>query len=490
MIVFFNPLSTTPGKQPLPLSVLSLAAVVEGREPWCLVDGNLVLEAAAEIIARLSTPSEHPLLAVTVMPGPQLTHAVSVCRRVKKALPQVPIVWGGYFPTQHADTVLSSPYVDFVIRSQGERPLVQLVDALKRQTPLHAVSSLSWKAGTHVVHNAIGAMVPLDELPDLPYERVDMPRYLHANYLGRRTVAYNSSFGCPFACSFCAVVSMSSRRWLAQSPARMERTLRHLAAAYGVDAVQMHDMDFFISEARTAEFAERIADLNLRWWALGRVDVLMQYSESTWRSLARSGLKMIFSGAESGNDAALQVMNKGGKASTSLTLELAARMRRHGVVPEFSFVLGCPPDPMGDVAQTFAFIRRLKRINPATEIILYTYTPVPLDGPMYDSARRQGFGFPATLEEWATPEWQQLSMRRGDGIPWIDGQVRRRVRNFERVINAYYPTVTDPKLTPVRRAALKAASAWRYALKFYDAPYELRALHRVMSYQRPETTGF
>ena len=40
----------------------------------------------------------------------------------------------------------------------------------------------------------------------------------------------------------------------------------------------MHDMDFFISEARTAEFAERIAPLGISWWALGRVDTLMQYS--------------------------------------------------------------------------------------------------------------------------------------------------------------------------------------------------------------------
>jgi hypothetical protein len=37
---------------------------------------------------------------------------------------------------------------------------------------------------------------------------------------------------------------------------------------------------------------------------------------------------------------------------------------------------------------------------------------------------------------------------------------------------------------------LKAVSAWRYALKIYDAPYELRALHRLIQYQRPETTGF
>jgi hypothetical protein len=64
------------------------------------------------------------------------------------------------------------------------------------------------------------------------------------------------------------------------------------------------------------------------------------------------------------------------------------------------------------------------------------------------------------------------------------------VRNFERVLNAYFPTATDPKLSGWHRAALKAASGWRYALERYEAPYELRALHRLIRYQRPETTGF
>ena len=199
---------------------------------------------------------------------------------------------------------------------------------------------------------------------------------------------------------------------------------------------------------------------------------------------------MIFSGAESGTDETLAQMNKGGKASAALTLEFAARLRRYGIVPELSFVLGCPPDPARDVETTFEFIRRVKRINPATEIVLYTYTPVPLDGSLYTEARRLGFAFPATLEEWASPEWEQLSMRRGDGIPWIDQTVRKRVRNFERVLNAFYPTVTDRRLTPARRALLKTVSAWRYGLRLYTAPYELRALHRLMHYQRPETTGF
>jgi hypothetical protein len=530
MIVLFNPISTTPGKQPLPLSLMSLAAVLEnpvsepgvGEKsptpgvgdcrpiPWTLVDGNIVPDPAATIIAHLTEVprTQTPLLAVTVMPGPQLTQAVSVCARVRAALPHVPIVWGGYFPTQHADTVLRAPYVDFVIRSQGERALLQLIAVLRSGGILNSVGGLSWKAGSakatgsakasaerdvQIINNPIQPPADLDQLPDLPYHRVAMERYIHPNYLGRRTMAHNSSFGCPFACSFCAVVAMSNRRWLAQSPARMERVMRHLVKTYQVDAVQMHDMDFFISEARTAEFCERIAGLGLRWWALGRTDVLMQYSDATWTAMARSGLKMIFSGAESGTDETLAQMNKGGKASAALTLEFAARLRRYGIVPELSFVLGCPPDPAGDVETTFEFIRRVKAINPATEIVLYTYTPVPLDGSLYTEARRLGFSFPETLEEWASPDWEQLSMRRGDGIPWMDrstGNIRRRVRNFERVINAYYPTVTDLRLTGWRRAALKAASGLRYGMKWYDAPYELRALHRLMHYQRPETTGF
>jgi radical SAM superfamily enzyme YgiQ (UPF0313 family) len=381
--------------------------------------------------------------------------------------------------------------VDYVIRSQGERPFVDLISALSVGGPLESVPGLSWKNGNgQITENQTAAMAALDELPDLPYERVRMDDYIHPTYLGRRTVAHSSSFGCPFSCSFCAVVAMTNRRWLAQSPARMSGVLQRLVTEYRVDAVQMHDMDFFINESRTAEFAERVTPLGISWWALGRIDTLMQYSDRTWRSMVASGLRMVFSGAESASDAVLATMNKGGKASARLAIELAARMKSYGVVPEYSFVLGSPPDPYGDLAQTFDFIRAIKRVNPATEIVLYTYTPVPMDGAMYAEASRLGFAFPTTLEEWASDEWRQLMMRRGDGIPWLDGTVRGRVRNFERVLNAYYPTVTDRRLTPARRALLRMVSSWRYALRIYTAPYELRALHRLIQYQRPETTGF
>jgi anaerobic magnesium-protoporphyrin IX monomethyl ester cyclase len=499
MIALYNPLSTTPGKQPLPISLMSLAAVLEGRHDWTLIDGNVQPDPAGAIVEEFSrvAPREPHLLAVTVMPGPQLTQAVAVCRDVRERLPQLPIVWGGYFPTQHTDTVLRSSWVDYVVRSQGEGPLLELVSALKEggsdsSSRCASIRSLSWKrADGRIVHNPAGAMTALEELPDLPYHRVRMADYIHPTYLGRRTVAHNSSFGCPFSCSFCAVVSMTNRRWLAQSPARLERTLRHLQTTYGVDAVQMHDMDFFISEARTAEFAERITPLGISWWALGRIDTLMHYSDETWRKMARSGLKMVFSGAESASEAVLATMNKGGTASPRLAIELAQRMRHYGIVPEFSFVLGSPPDPMRDMQDTFEHIRAIKKVNPSTEIILYTYTPVPMDGsPMYAEASRLGFAFPSTLDEWVSDAWRRVDLRRGDGIPWLDGTVRARVRDFERVLNAYYPTVTDLRLTGVRRLILRIASAWRYGWRIYSGAYELRVLHRLMRYQRPETTGF
>ncbi len=492
MIVLYNPLSTTPGKQGLPLSLLSLAAVLEGRERYRLVDGNLERDPAGAIVEILKDAprSEITLLAATVMPGPQLTEAVPVSKRVRELVPDVPIVWGGYFPTQHGETVLKSSYVDYVVRSQGEAALLKLLEVLRSGGSFASVPNLSWKDASGIHENPLAPPTPLDELPELPYHRVDMAHYIHTDYLGARTTLHHSSFGCPFACNFCAVVAMSSRKWLAQSPERIERIARQLAREYGVDALQMTDMDFFVSEARTKEIADRIADLGIQWWGLGRVDTLMRYSEETFQKMARSGLKMVFSGAESGSVETLARMNKGGTASPELALELARRMRRHGIVPEFSFVLGSPPDPEEDTRLTFEFIREVKRVNPATEVILYVYTPVALDGTLYDEARSRGFAFPETLEEWASGDWGLLSLRRGDRLPWIEPKVRRRVRDFERVLNAFYPTTTDRKLTPFRRALLKSVSSWRYYLSLYGGSYELRALQRLMKYQRPETTGF
>jgi radical SAM superfamily enzyme YgiQ (UPF0313 family) len=183
-------------------------------------------------------------------------------------------------------------------------------------------------------------------------------------------------------------------------------------------------------------------------------------------------------------------MAKGGTTAAAKTLEITAKMKEYGIVPECSFVIGNPPDPESDVRETLAFIRTLKRVNPECEVVLYLYTPVPLQGTLYDEATTAGFRFPETLDEWISPAWSDFSQRRSGTLPWLSESVRRGIRDFERVLNAYYPTITDPTLTRGARAVLRAIGAWRYHLQCYRHPLELRVLQRVLPYQRPETSGF
>ncbi|MDA2929726.1 B12-binding domain-containing radical SAM protein [Acidobacteria bacterium AH-259-O06] len=474
------------------MSLLAVGSVLEGKHEYEIVDGNLLTNPAQELLEIIGK-KKPSALGMTVMPGPQLNQAVPLTKEIKRRFPDLPIIWGGYFPTQHSHVVLESGYVDYVVHSQGELTLLELLDVLKNGGDVSTIDGLSRREVHRITKNPSRPLCPIEEFPPFPYHRVKMEKYIRNNYLGSRTTDHNSSFGCPFACNFCAIVSMSNRRWFSEPPERTATTFKLLRDRYGVNAILFHDMDFFISEPRVAEFCDRIKNYGMNWWALGRVDELHGYKDSTWQLMKQSGLKMVFCGAESGSDEMLQRMNKGGKASTQLSLELALKMKSYGIIPEYSFVLGNPPDPELDVETTINFIRKLKKLNPATEIILYAYTPVPLDageGDLYERAKAAGFTFPTTLDDWVLGTWQKFALRREPDTPWCDGKIYKKVRNFERVVNAYYPTTTDMKLTGVRKTILKTFGGWRYHLHFYDYPIELQVLQKLFSYQRPETTGF
>src|SRR5450631_694936 len=91
-VLFYNPKSTSAGKQRLPLSLMSVAAVIEADYDVEFIDGNLIADPAALIIERAQA-THAKLLAVTVMPGPQLTQAVGACKRIRAAVPDLKILW-------------------------------------------------------------------------------------------------------------------------------------------------------------------------------------------------------------------------------------------------------------------------------------------------------------------------------------------------------------------------------------------------------------
>jgi radical SAM superfamily enzyme YgiQ (UPF0313 family) len=482
MIVFYNPKATKPKNRRFPLSILSMAAVVEGREDYAIVDGNLDPQPTETILSLIKSQSVE-LLASTVMPGPQTLGAVASCRQVRARFPNVPIVWGGYFASNYTNAALNTAYVDYAVRGQGEQTFLQLIDAIRGKGDCRSILGLSYKVDGVIHHNGERPMRPPDEFPPLPYHRLPVEKYLLPTFLGRRTAVHQASIGCPFRCNFCGVVTFSGSREKMESPARTEAVLRHLAHTYGVDAVQFYDNNFFLREDHTRELMDRMQPLGLRWWCEGRTDIMMRYSDSTWESIRRAGCAMIFFGAESGSNETLKAMNKDLCAED--TIALASRIRRFGIIPEFSIIFGNPKDPEGDTRDCIRFIRQLKRLNSDAEIVVEHYTPVPQRSRMYGQVEDQ-VQFPTTADEWATDRWQRYATQKDPKTPWLKSRTKQLIDNFELVISSRWPTAQDIRLPRWGRIALQALSAWRYRLQFYAAPLELKWAQRVIDLRKPK----
>ena len=75
MILFVNPRATRPKNRRYPLSILAIAAMVEGKEDYAIVDGN-VEDDPRIAIERSMRERPARVFAVTVMPGPQTVAAV------------------------------------------------------------------------------------------------------------------------------------------------------------------------------------------------------------------------------------------------------------------------------------------------------------------------------------------------------------------------------------------------------------------------------
>jgi len=483
MIVLYNPLATKPRNRRFPLSVLSIAAMLEGREEYAIVDGNLDPNPKKTLIALMEEkPVE--LLAVTVMPGPQTKSVVQTLPELRQRFPQIPTVWGGYFPTNYTEAALNASYVDFVVRGQGEDTFCELLSAIRGERSLDSIAGLSYKDrdGKHF-HNPERPLKSPGLFPWFPYHRLAVGKYLLPTYLGKRTAVHQASIGCPYSCNFCGVTTFSGSREKVEPPERTAAILRHLVEKYQVDAMQFYDNNFFLREDDARELAERLAPLKLRWWCEARIDALLRYSDATLRAIRRAGLVMVYVGAESGSDWVLKEMKKQLRAEQ--ILDFAARIREFDIIPELSFCLGNPKAPKEDTEECLAFIRKAKRLNPEAEIIVNTYTPVPQRDGMYGGVEDQ-VQFPTTPEEWATDRWQRFTTQKDPGAPWLMPRTKCLIDNFDMVITSRWPTVQDIRLPRWGRWLLKLLSDWRYRFRVYSFPIELRWMQRYFKLRKPK----
>jgi anaerobic magnesium-protoporphyrin IX monomethyl ester cyclase len=497
-VLLFNPRSCN-SKYRMPNSILQVGASIYGKYDLVFVDGNLESDPWQKIEQYLQT-GEFKFFGSTVMPGPQLRQAIPITKKIKTQFPDVVTVWGGYFASNQFNVVMDSGYVDFVVYGPGDVAFPALLDAVTQNKPYEFIQSLIWKNPEGVViKNQKEHLLDQDALPQLPYDFLDqfysIQKYLPPTFLGKRTLAYHASMGCPFKCSFCAVVPIFEARWKGKSAQGIFDDVMYVKQKWGADSVEFHDNNFFVSEKRIREFSILMMNEGMSWWGEGRIDTVDQFSDDTLHLMRKSGCKMVFYGAETGNDAILKQMDKGGKQSGAQIARFADRMKKVDIIPEYSFVLGLPADTEAQVWEQIegdiAFIKKVKAINPTTEIIIYIYSPVPTEGSdLFERITKAGFKFPENLEDWISPQWESFDLRRNPLTPWLTPAMIRRIQNFETVLNAHYPTVSDLKLSNLQRKVMKTVSKLRYDSNVFAFPYELKVLQKFwLKYRQPEIEG-
>ncbi|MBC7875280.1 MAG: radical SAM protein [Ferruginibacter sp.] len=496
-VIIFNPRSTN-FKRRIPNSILQVGASIHNRFEYVLVDGNCE-EDPWEVIENYLLSGEYKYFGCTVMPGPQLRQAIPFTKKIKQKYPEVIIVWGGYFASNQYQVSINSGYVDFIINGMGDIAFPVLLDALENNYDYTTINNLIFRKDGNIIKTEKTTVLDMDELPELPYDYLNsfykLKNYFGKTFLGERTASYHSSFGCPFSCSFCAVVPIYQARWKGKSAQLVYNDIKYLKERYGADSIEFFDNNFFVSEKRVVEFSKLVKPEKMGWWGEGRIDTIHKYSDESLKLMSEAGCKMIFLGAESGSDAILKSVDKGGNQSAEQMVLFAERLGKFGIVPEYSFVLGFPADTeeqvMQQIDQEILFIKRIKQVNPKTEIIIYVYSPVPAEGSaMYEKVKASGFHFPERLEDWLNDEWTNFDLRKNPLTPWLTPAMIDKIQNFETVLNARYPTNSDIKLSKLQRSVIAGLARVRYNTNFFSAPYELKLLQRFwLKYRQPEIEG-
>lgn len=497
-VILFNPRSAN-SKPRIPNSILQVAASIEGQFDYFFVDGNLELDPEKKIMEHIS---QHDIFcfASTVMPGPQLQQAIPISKKIKKLFPKINIIWGGYFPSNQPETVLNSGYVDFIINGPGDVAFPALLKHIHlHENNIADIPNIIYKNANETIYNKKDAIYDQDSLPAFPYQKLNefypLKKYLGKTFLGTKTIAYHSSFGCPFTCSFCAVVPIYNARWKGKSAQAIYDDIRFLKDNFGGNAIEFHDNNFFVSEKRTVEFSELIEKDKMVWWGEGRIDTIDKYKDASLEKMRDAGCRMIFLGAETGNDEILKQMDKGGTQSGEQIKRFASRMAKFDIIPEMSFVLGMPGVSESainrQIDEDIKFIKEIKSINPNVEIIIYVYSPVPVEGSdLYKQVQAAGFKFPEKLEDWINDIWANFDLRKNPLTPWLKPYMIDKIKNFETVLNGYYPTVSDLRMVSWKRKSLKLLSSARYKFGVYQTPYEIKALQKLWKYRQPEIEGF
>ncbi len=296
---------------------------------------------------------------------------------------------------------LAHPAFDYVVQGEGEETFSELCDALRSGADVRRIPGLWHKLDGAPASAGPRAALPAEDLPRMPYELLDLEKYVRRIRFGR-TLSVFSSRGCPFRCSFCYNVAFfSGARWKPIDAQRVAAEVVALARRLRLDHVQFLDDNFFVSRERVKAIAEALHEAapELQWSVLGaHVQNLRKWSEHDLARLRECGLREVLVGAESGSQRVLDSIQKDYRVDDLFAVN--RRLERTRIEPTYSFMSGIPDETDDELRATIRAMLRLKVENPGATIgNIKPFLPYP-GTELYEVAVQRGFVPPTSLEEW------------------------------------------------------------------------------------------
>lgn len=297
--------------------------------------------------------------------------AAIIAEKVKKQNPNIVIVFGNFLATFNAERILKKyPFVDVIVRGEGEYTSLELVKCLEKKGKLKEVLGITFRNKNRIITTPDRPLMKdIDSIPFPDRELLDVEYHnttAGINVAPRKFSSFVSSRGCVFRCRFCGCRRLARNLWRSRSVDNILEEL-HLLASQGYKQFLFVDDNFTLNPKRVIKICQRMRKekVDVEWFAEGRVD---QCSYDMLREMVKANCKMIYFGIE---NASQKVLDYYDKRTTPEQAEVAVKnARKAGIdVIVTSLILGAPNETRQEIQNTLEFAQKLQVDIPQFNIL-------------------------------------------------------------------------------------------------------------------------
>ncbi|MFH0820048.1 MAG: radical SAM protein [bacterium] len=349
----------------LPLGIGILVGYLISQRKVAKILDEQITPITEEILESYTRDLSLPYLFGISCYTASIGRGYEIAKIIKKKYPEAKVIMGGIHPTVLPEEALKKPYVDIVVRGEGEETINLLYKTLKDKEDYSKIPGISFRnSNNQIVHNPKARVFPdLNLLPPFPY-------HLFEKHLDRYDLGFVlSARGCPYNCIFCSQKVISGRVYRFRDPEKVIEELDLLINKYKQEYISFFDDNFVVNRERTKRLCELIYQNNFHKKAVfdcqTRGDAI---DEEILHYLKMANFKTIFFGLETASERLMELINKNETVEQN---KKAVRLaKKFGFHVSAAFILGLPTETREERYQSYKMAQELDvdyaRFNNAT----------------------------------------------------------------------------------------------------------------------------